>query len=189
MQPIIYDVAVSIDGFIAGPDGDISGFAESGPVVDDYLARLETYACAIMGRATYEFGYRFGLKPGDNPYPHMDCLVFSQTLALPSGSKVTIVDETAQEHARGLKRDAPGPIYLCGGGAFASSLLEVGLIDILRLKRAPIILGDGVRLFERRSVLPKANHVGSKLYDDGYIFQEFRLLDGGQLAGAVAVPG
>lgn len=54
MQPLIYDVAVSIDGYIGGPDGDISQFAQDGAVVDDYTARLglETCATAIMGRAT-----------------------------------------------------------------------------------------------------------------------------------------
>ena len=51
MQPIIHDVAVSIDGFISGPGGDISRFAQGGPVVEDYSARLATYAVAIMGRA------------------------------------------------------------------------------------------------------------------------------------------
>ena len=179
MQPIIYDVAVSIDGYIAGPDGDISGFAEDGPVVDDYLARLENYACAIMGRATYEFGYRFGLEPGDNPYPEMDCLVFSQTLDLPHGSNVTLVREAALENARRLKREAPGPIYLCGGGVFASSLLEAGLIDIMRLKRAPIMLGAGVRLFEGGIATISLRHTETRRYDEGYVYQEFRLPEGG----------
>lgn len=175
MQPIIYDVAVSVDGFIAGPNGDISGFAEDGPVVDDYLARLETYACAIMGRATYQFGYGFGLKPGGNPYPHMKCHVFSHTLALPKGSDVTIVREAALEHARALKLESPGPIYLCGGGTFAGLLLEAGLIDILRLKRAPIIFGDGVPLFAGYSRIANLRPKETKLYENGYIFQEFRL--------------
>ena len=60
MQPIIYDVAVSIDGYIAGPGGDISAFPASGRLVDDYLERLADYRTVIMGRDTYEFGYRFG---------------------------------------------------------------------------------------------------------------------------------
>lgn len=175
MQPIIYDVAVSIDGFIARPDGDISGFSEHGPVVDDYLARLETYACAIMGRATYEFGYRFGLRPSDNPYPHMDCKVFSQTLDLPKSSGVMIVHDTLQTHADALKQELDGPICLCGGGSLASSLLEAGLIDILRLKRAPIILGDGVPLFSGYSEIASLRHRETKHYEDGYPYQEFQV--------------
>lgn len=173
MQPVIYDVAVSIDGYIAGPEGDISAFAEGGPVVEDYQARLNTYSCAIMGRATYEFGYRFGLAPGANPYPHMDCYVFSQTLDAPQDSDIQIVRERAEKTIADLKVQLDGPLYLCGGGQFAGSLLASGLIDVLRLKRAPAILGDGVPLFGTRKSAVKLNCKKTKLYDGGYLFQEF----------------
>jgi hypothetical protein len=49
LHPIIYDVAVSVDGFISGESGDISKFAHEGPVVNDYANRLATYKTAIMG--------------------------------------------------------------------------------------------------------------------------------------------
>ena len=175
MQFIIYDVAVSIDGYIAGPDGDISAFAESGAVVDDYQARLKTYSCAIMGRATYEFGYQFGLTPGANPYPHMDCYVFSQTFEIPADSDVQIVRNRTKETIADLKAQQGGPVYLCGGSHFAGSLLAWGLIDILRLKRAPAILGGGVPLFGPRKPHVEMHCTETKLYDDGYLFQEFNL--------------
>ena len=69
MQPIIYDVAVSVDGFISASNDDVSAFPTEGQIVEDYFLRLTTYQCAIMGKHTYEFGYRHGLKPGENPYP------------------------------------------------------------------------------------------------------------------------
>lgn len=173
MPSIIYDVAVSADGFIAGRSGDISKFPGTGPVVDDYFERLKTYDCAIMGRATYEFGYRFGLDPGANPYPHMACIVFSRSIDLPAGTEVEVVRGDAEDRIGRLRRDAGGPIYLCGGGQFAGWLLSRGLIDRLRVKRAPIFLGAGTRLFG-----PDAQGVDthlrlSKLYDDGVLFQEF----------------
>ncbi|ASM75461.1 deaminase (plasmid) [Pseudosulfitobacter pseudonitzschiae] len=175
MQPIIYDVAISIDGFISGPDGDISQFAQEGPVVEDYMARLATYATAIMGRRTYEFGYRFGLKPGQNPYEHMTTLVFSRSLELPENSDVE-VHASGDAHLLGeFKASTPGPIYLCGGGAFAGALLSLGLIDLLRLKRAPVILGSGVHLFGDTAVSPALRHVETRKYDGGYLFQEFAL--------------
>ena len=83
MHPIIYDVAVSADGFIAGPSADVSAFPHTGPIVDDYLTRLATYSTALMGRATYEFGLAHGLPPGANPYPHMCTIVVSSTLTQP----------------------------------------------------------------------------------------------------------
>lgn len=174
MQPIIYDVAVSLDGFISGLDGDISQFAQEGPVVDDYLARLAGYSVAIMGRHTYEFGYRFGMKAGDNPYPHMRTLVFSRSVRFPQESSVSVV-EWSEAELCDLKTSAEGPIYLCGGGAFAGWLLERGLVDRLRLKRAPVILGEGVLLFGDSRASPRLEHVHTHTYAGGYLLQEFRL--------------
>ena len=110
MQPIIYDVAVSIDGFISGAGGDISIFATDGPVVDDYRKRLETYTCAIMGRATYEFGYRYGMRPGVNPYPNMQTFVFSNSLQLPTSSEVSVVARDGVTAIKRLRETQPGPI-------------------------------------------------------------------------------
>lgn len=175
MHPVIYDVAVSVDGYISGPDGDISGFAHEGAVVEAYLARLATYRCAIMGRRTYEFGYRFGLRAGQNPYPHMRTLVFSTSLALPEGSEVEVVREDALDVVNRLRRDGPGPIYLCGGGHFAASLLRAGLIDRLRLKQAPILLGGGVRLFEGATQPGPLSCTDTHDYGDGTLFRDFAL--------------
>jgi len=175
MQPIIYDVAVSIDGFICGPNGDISQFAHEGTVVDDYQERMKGYAVAIMGRSTYEFGYRFGMKAGENPYPHMTTYVYSQAIECPKNSDVTVVQTDGQSHLQNLKTTAKGPIYLCGGGKFAGSLISVGMIDLVCLKRAPIVLGEGVRLFGDHAESPQLKHVETRLYDSGYLFQEYRV--------------
>lgn len=175
MQQIIYDVAVSADGFIAGPSADVSKFPHSGAVVDDYIARLGTYACALMGRATYEFGYDFGLAPGANPYPHMQSVVISSGIDLPAETAVEVVRTNALERIDELRQTARGAIYLCGGGVLAGRLLSLGRIDVLRLKRAAIFLGSGTRLFGPYTGGIDAKLVSSKLYDDGVIFQEFDL--------------
>ena len=102
MQPIIYDVAVSVDGFIAGPQSDISKFPQESEAADDYSERLKTYSSAIMGRATYEFGYAFGLQPGDNLYPHMETLVFSRRIDLPRNARVEVVRNECPYARRGF---------------------------------------------------------------------------------------
>ena len=179
MQSIIYDVAVSVDGYIAGPNGDVSGFAHQGPVVDDYKARLSVYACAIMGRETYEFGYRFGLQPGQNPYPSMQCIVVSSTLKLPDDSNVTVLERVSKDRIDVLRHRMTGPIYLCGGGVFASTILEMGKIDRLCLKRAPLLLGGGTPLFSGISSMPALSCVATKTYAGGYLFQEFEVAKSG----------
>ncbi len=174
MQPVIYDVAVSADGFIAGAGGDISLFAHEGATLEDYIARLATYAHCLMGRATYEFGYRYGLEPGANPYPTMQSTVFSSSLKLPEETDVVQVQNDALAYIDRLQQEGTGPIYLCGGGAFAGYLLQKGRIDMLRLKRAPILLGDGTPLFE--DAQPQALAlVEERNYGCGALYQAYRL--------------
>lgn len=175
MHPIIYDVAVSMDGFICGPGGDVSKFAHDGPVVDDYKARLEGYKTAIMGRSTYEFGYQFGLEPGRNPYPHMETIVFSRMLDCPPDSEISIKRVADEEEIRNLKKSAKAPIYLCGGGTFAGWLLVRGLIDRIILKRSPTVYGRGVKLFGETGFDRGYATVSTKNYESGYILEEYSL--------------
>lgn len=171
MHPIIYDVAVSLDGFIAGPSGDVSKFTYEGEVVEDYQARMAEYSTAIMGRNTYEFGYQFGMEPGQNPYRHMRTIVFSKTLECPAGSEIEIVPVVDLKSVNGLKATSNGPVYLCGGGAFAGTLLKMGVIDEVRLKRTPIVLGKGIHLFGEAVSFSRLTCFGVKLYDSGHVLE------------------
>ena len=67
MGHLVYDVAASLDGYIAGPDGDVTAFPHHGDHVDAYH-ELARYGTAVMGRRTYEFAYAHGLKPGRRAY-------------------------------------------------------------------------------------------------------------------------
>ena len=129
-----------------------------------------------MGRATYEFGYRFGMQAGENPYAHMKTIIFSSSLELPDATDVATQKSCDAATIDAIRRRSEGPVYLCGGGIFAGSLLAMGQIDILRLKRAPIILGDGVPLFGDSKTPPELKHTETQGYDDGYLFQEYRVL-------------
>lgn len=175
MHPIIYDVAVSADGFIAGPDGDVSQFPHDGAIVDDYHARLATYAHVLMGRGTYEFGYAYGLSPGANPYPHAESIVISRTIALPESHEVRHWAGVSANDLNDLRARASGPIYLCGGGKLAASLLAMGQIDQLRLKRAPVLLGGGTPLFAPGSPLKTLTLEDQTDYAGGLIYQAFSL--------------
>ncbi|MFK7978552.1 MAG: dihydrofolate reductase family protein [Saprospiraceae bacterium] len=147
MRPIIYYVATSLDGFIAGEGDDISGFAQGGAGVNQYLQDLQTFDTTIMGRRTYEFGYQYGLEPGQPAYRHMDHYIFSNTLKLETIHRKVKVGPLNLQTILDLKATEGSPIYLCGGGQFAGWLLENELIDVLKIKLNPLLLGSGIRLF------------------------------------------
>ncbi len=167
MREIIYDVAVSLDGFIAASDGDASAFPQSGEHADAYVERLGSYETVIMGRNTYEFGYAFGLEPGKRAYPHMDHHIFSTGIELPDNADVTIIRRDWSTHLTNLRRMNGKPIYLCGGGVFAGWVLAQGMIDRLIMKKAPITFGDGIPLFTGDALVTAWNTQSVTPYENG----------------------
>lgn len=176
MRDIIYDVAVSLDGFIAAKGGDASAFPHSGEHVTAYGERLQTYDTVIMGRKTYEYAYDFGLPPGARAYPHMKHYIFSKTLELPDKSDVEAVRDNWIDKIDTLKSSSGGPIYLCGGGIFAGYLMQHGRIDLLRLKIAPLILGNGIKLFSGLTEPAITRLKTSRAYENGVSYQEHAAL-------------
>ncbi|WP_373497651.1 dihydrofolate reductase family protein [Aquiflexum sp.] len=147
MRKIVYYVASSLDGFISGHDGDVRGFVEKGDGVDRYVSDLANFDTVIMGRNTYEFGYKYGLKPGQPAYPHMKHYIFSDNLKLKNPDDKVEVKKIDLNEIDLIQNQEGSDIYLCGGGQFAGWLLENQKIDILRIKLNPLILGGGKKLF------------------------------------------
>ncbi|MEQ8904013.1 dihydrofolate reductase family protein [Ekhidna sp.] len=177
MRKIIYYVATSLDGFIAGKDDDISMFAMDGEGVEQYLYDLESFDTVIMGRKTYEFGYQFGLKPGQPAYPHMEHFIFSENLELDNPSEQVKVVPKQCEILRELKSQIGSEIYLCGGGMFAGWLMKNGMIDVLKLKVNPIVLGEGTRLFGDYAVKNKLNLTHNQSFDDGLQIMTYEVIN------------
>lgn len=167
MARIIYYVASSLDGFIAGDKDDISAFAQSGKGVDKYLSDLQDFKTVIMGRRTYEFGYQYGLVPGQPAYPHMEHHIFSNSLKFDSLADTVHIEQASINRINEIKKEAQSDIYLCGGGDFAGWLLDNELIDQLKIKLNPILIGSGVRLFGSSKTKAKWILRDSEVFDDG----------------------
>lgn len=76
MRKLIYHVATTLDHYIAHEDHSIEGFLQEGDHVTDYVASFQNYDTVIMGKATYEFGYQYGMEPGQPAYPNMKHYIF-----------------------------------------------------------------------------------------------------------------
>lgn len=167
MKQIVYYVASSLDGFISGPNGEVEGFIMQGESVDHYRAELKFFNTVIMGRTTYESGYRCGLQPGQPVYPHMDHYIFSGTLKFDNPAEKVHVKKLSLDAITELKENSKTDIYLCGGGMFAGWLLNNGLIDILKIKLNPLILGNGIKLFANCDRLHVPVLIDNSSFDDG----------------------
>jgi dihydrofolate reductase len=167
MRRIVYYVASSLDGFISGPADDISGFVSGGNGVEKYLSDLAGFDTVIMGRKTYEFGYKFGLQPGQPAYPHMQHYIFSSGLAFEKKHEKLSVLPLTMENIEAIQQKPGTDIYLCGGGELAGWLLDHGKIDVLKIKLNPLILGTGTRLFGNADKAYSAELLSSETYEKG----------------------
>ncbi|XWN35851.1 MAG: dihydrofolate reductase family protein [Balneola sp.] len=177
MPKIIYYVAGSLDGYIAGENNDISKFAASGNGVEKYLADLQKFETVIMGRKTYEFGYQFGLKPGQPAYPHMEHYIFSDSLEIDDLSENVHIEQCSVKRIKEIRDTSKTDVYLCGGGQFAGWLLDHGLIDQLKLKLNPIVLGRGVPLFGDSTSSFSGKLIEKEYYDQGLEILTYQIND------------
>lgn len=167
-----YYVATSLDGFIAHEDGSWGGFVPEGDHVTDYLGSLQEFDTVLMGRKTYEVGLNMGQT---NPYPLMKSYVFSRTIPESPDPQVTLVSEAVGEFVRALKQDPGQDIYLCGGGALATTLFAEQLIDQVIVKLNPVLFGAGIPLLSSIGQPIELALTDRKIYDNGVVFLYYQV--------------
>lgn len=141
MKKLRYNVAASLDGFIAGPDGAYDWIPEDPSI--DFGALFSEFDTALMGRRTFETLLKQGTG---GVLPGIRTVVFSRTLRATDHPAVTVVSDDAVAAVASLKA-APGKdIWLFGGGSLARSLLDAGLVDMVEVSVVPILLGGGIPL-------------------------------------------
>lgn len=180
MKKIVYYIASSIDGFISAPNDDVSNFLYDGKGVQKYMEELKSFNTVIMGRRTYEMGYRFGVKPGQpSPaYPHMKHYIFSNSLRFTERNDQVEVKKIDLNEVEAIRKNADTDIYFCGGGVLAGWLLENQQIDIVKIKLNPLILGDGIRLFENSKSPHQLELLESEYFENGMQIISYKVLYG-----------
>jgi dihydrofolate reductase len=142
MRRLRYNVAVSLDGFIAGPDGDYD-WIPSDPDIDrdvmpGLFAEFDTF---VMGRKTYETI----LAQGDaNPLIGQSLVVASTTLTESDRPNIRFIAENVAATVVDLKRQPGKDIWLFGGGNLARTLFDANLVDTVEASVMPILLTEGL---------------------------------------------
>jgi dihydrofolate reductase len=156
MRTVIYSMSVSLDGFIAGPGGDISWTAPDEELFRFHVEQTPHIGVELMGRRLYETMLVWGDADAAPSGPDelefariwnaIPKVVFSATLSDVQGNARLASDDVATEVAR--LRDAPGEgVVSVGGAGLAATLIELDLIDEYRLFVIPVVLGRGTPYF------------------------------------------
>ena len=175
MTDIAYYVAMSLDGYIATPDGGVGWLSEfEGGDVDygyaDFLASLDT---VLMGRRTYEQVLTFGVWP----YQGKACWVFSHQELAPASPEVIVTAATPLEVATEMAARRLRRAWLVGGAALAASFRSAGLISEYYVAVIPIILGAGIPLFAAPGPRHRLALAEATPYPNGIVMLHYRPTD------------
>ena len=153
MRKLVYSVAMSLDGYIAGSKGE-SDWIVMDPEID-FGAMFARFDTILLGRMTYETtGKQGGGMPGVKSY------VFSRTLQQADCRGVTVSDDPSRT-VPALKAQQGKDIWLFGGGRLFRSLLGLGLVDTVEVAVIPVLLGGGLPLLpdtSKRAQLKLVEH-------------------------------
>lgn len=144
-RKIILGLGISLDGYIARPDGAVDFLfmpKDYQPRWAEFFRRIDT---AIMGRKTYEVGKK--MSGGRIDTMGMTTYVMSRTLPAGEHEGLTFTRQTAQQLVRKIRARAGKDIWMMGGGELTRVFLEDDLIDELYLGIVPTLIGEGIPLF------------------------------------------
>jgi dihydrofolate reductase len=158
MRRICYAVAMSLDGYIAGPNGE-ADWIVSDPEID-FGATFARFDALLMGRRTFELTQAAGAPK----MPGFSVVVASRTLRAEDYSDVTIIGKDLESEISRLRAKRGKDIWLFGGTALFRSLLEIGQLDTVEVAVMPVLLGGGLPLLPGSSGRAKLKLVGSKAY-------------------------
>ncbi len=163
MRRIRYQVACSLDGYIAGPNGEIDWIVEE-PTID-FGALFDEFDTLLMGRRTYE-----GLLEQAGGFWGKEVLVVSRTLRPEDHPDVTLLSDQLRGTLRNLRSGPGKDIWLFGGGALFRSLLELDCVDTVEPAIIPVLLGGGVPFLPPPAVSRRLSLRNHRTYPSGIVW-------------------
>jgi dihydrofolate reductase len=157
MRRVRYSVAMSVDGYIAGPDGQHDWIVMDPEI--DFRALMGSFDTILMGRKTYEAsrGHKGGGMPGISAY------VFSRTLKQEDCPGV-VVSSDPRATIGEIKTKPGKDLWLFGGGGLFRSMLDEGLVDSVEVSIVPVVLGAGVKFLPEPYAARKLKLVTQRVY-------------------------
>jgi dihydrofolate reductase len=173
MRKVILGLAVSLDGYIEGPNGEYDWcFTDEDYGMSEFFERVDT---VFIGRKSYEMVQKMNPENSEmGGMPKMTEYVFSKTLDSLKGDSI-LVKDNIKEEVKKIKSSKGKDIWLFGGAELTSSLMNLGLVDELWLSVHPILLGSGKPLFSGIKSRIILNLLNSKTYKSGLVSLKYEL--------------
>lgn len=168
MRKIILNVAVSLDGFIEGANGEYDWcFTDNDYGMEKFLQQTDII---FFGRKSYEL-FRSSFPDMWNDKKHF---VFSNTLQQESTKAIVVNDDTVST-VHNIKNEEGKNIWLFGGASLATWFLKEGLIDEILLAVHPVLLGSGKPLFQMTDRRTWWKLQESKAYESGLVQNSYAI--------------
>ncbi|MFQ4138605.1 dihydrofolate reductase family protein [Nodosilinea sp. PGN35] len=187
MRTLKLQIQLSIDGYIAGPNGEMDWMTWNW---DDALKRytdriLEPVDCIVLGRRLAEGFIPHWAAVADNPndpeyeagqkFTNTPKVVFTKTLGESKWPNTVLAKADLVEDVTQLKQQQGSDIYACGGASFVSALIKNRLIDEFHLFINPVALGQGMPIFQELESKQDLKLVESTRFDCGIVVLNYGL--------------
>lgn len=170
MRKIILGLAVSLDGFIEGPNGEYDWcFTDQDYGLSEFFTRIDAI---FVGRKTYEMS--LGMEEGPAGFPKYKEYIFSTSLQKVKEGATLIKGDIKNEVDK-IKKENGKDIWLFGGAGLTTSLLNLGLVDELSLAVHPVLLGSGKSLFSNIKNRMNLTLLDTKTYSTGLVSLSYSL--------------
>jgi dihydrofolate reductase len=182
MRKIIVSNYVTLDGFFAGPNGEIDWFIWDEEMAQYSIALADSIDTILFGRVTYEGMASYWPTPAakaENPViadymNNLPKIVFSKTLQQADWNNTTLVKEIKPEEILKLKHQPGKNMVIYGSGGLVSTLTQLGLIDDYLIFVNPVILGNGKPLFKDLNNRVNLKLVEAKTFTSGIVLHHYQ---------------
>lgn len=161
--------AITVDGFIAAKNGDTSWVLDW----DEYNKTVEKYDAVIYGRRTYG-----SMIEADTPMPQIDNFVFTSTPSEigTTQNNTAFVNDMPANIIKDIRSKGYKDILIAGGARTNAAFLNALVVDEIILNIHPLVLGDGIRLFNSQEVRVGLKKIGQKNLNDGILQVSYKVI-------------
>jgi len=189
MRKLIYSMGVSLDGFIAGPDGEIDWSAPDEELHRFHNQQTREMGAHLYGRRLYEVMTFWETADQEPSIPAHELefariwkdtpkIVFSKTLESVEGNARLVRGDAAEEVAR--LKEQPGKDLAVGGAGLASTFMRLGLVDEYRLFVSPVVLGAGTPYFPPLDERINLELVETRTFGSRVVYVRYQRVEGGR---------